>query len=367
MRNCFAGWVVTFLLTGSAWATVDGARQYLKHPDAWFAGEEAKRITANILSYQSDFGGWPKNVDTTVALFSGDRKELKPTFDNSATMDELRFLARRYNATKDDTCRQAFVKGLKYILTAQYPTGGWPQFYPPSKMYHRHITFNDDAMVRVMEFLRETYSSGCYEFVEAADRAAARTAFDRGVQCILKCQIKVNGQLTAWCAQHDELDYSPRPGRKYELVSISGSESVGIVRLLMSLDQPSPEIVQAVDSAVAWFETAKIKGIKVDVVEDKNSPKGKDRRIVQDPAAPPLWARFYEIGTNLPIFCDRDSVAKHQLSEIGYERRNGYRWLADWPQKLLESEYPEWKRKLSVGDKPSPAPVSASIPAPTGP
>ena len=37
-----------------------------------------------------------------------------------------------------------------------------------------------------------------------------------------------------------------------------------------------------------------------------------------------MWARFYEIGTNRPIFSDRDGFAKHDLSEIGYERRNGY-------------------------------------------
>ena len=42
--------------------------------------------------------------------------------------------------------------------------------------------------------------------------------------------------MTAWCAQHDEKDYRPRPGRTYELASLSGAESVGVVRLLMSLE-----------------------------------------------------------------------------------------------------------------------------------
>ena len=335
------------LLAGNAWSA-DAARQFVKKPDAWFAGAEAKRVTANILSWQSDLGGWPKNEDTTVKPFQGNRKDIKPTFDNGATMDELRFLARRYNATKDETCRLAFAKGLKYIIQAQYPTGGWPQFYPPSKQYHRHITFNDDAMVRLMQFLREVYSSDLYAFVDAGDKTAARQAFDRGVQCILKCQIKVKGQLTAWCAQHDELDYGPRPARKFEPASLSGAESVGIVRLLMSLDNPSPEIIASIEAAVAWLETVKLKGIKVVGEEDKNAPKGKDRRVVQDAAAPPLWARFYEIGTNRPMFCDRDGVVKYQLSEIGYERRNGYSWLNSWPQNLLEKEYPQWKRKQAA-------------------
>jgi PelA/Pel-15E family pectate lyase len=323
-------------------------RQYLKKPDAWFAGDEAGRVAANILSYQADLGGWPKNIDTTATPFTGDRKELKPTFDNDATTDELRFLARVYTATKKERYRAAFEKGLDYILKAQYPSGGWPQFFPPPKSYHRHITFNDNAMVRVMEFLREVHGSDVYSFEDAGRRLAARQAFDRGVECILKCQIKVGDKLTAWCAQHDAKDYSPRPGRSYELVSLSGSESVGIVRLLMSLEKPSADVVKAVEGAVAWFESAKIPGIRVEVRKDPKSPTSKDRVVVNDVSAPPMWARFSEIGTNRPIFSDRDGIAKHNLADIGYERRNGYAWLGHWPQRLLEKEYPAWKQKQAA-------------------
>jgi PelA/Pel-15E family pectate lyase len=118
------------------------------------------------------------------------------------------------------------------------------------------------------------------------------------------------------------------------------------MRLLMSLNRPSAEVIQAVESAVAWFEAAKLKGIKVVIVEDTNSPKGTDKRVVEDASAPPIWARFYEIGTNLPIFCDRDGVPKRKLSDIGYERRNGYSWLTYGPESLLAKEYPAWKKKL---------------------
>src|SRR5262245_9374732 len=88
---------------------------YLKKPDDWFAKPEAKRIADAILSHQSDLGGWPKNTVTTVP-FTGERKDLKPTFDNGATTDELRFLARVHRATKDDRYRKAFEKGLDYVL-----------------------------------------------------------------------------------------------------------------------------------------------------------------------------------------------------------------------------------------------------------
>ncbi|MGE5608892.1 MAG: pectate lyase [Bacillota bacterium] len=337
--------------TSFARSTAEG---YLKRPDDWYRTPEAACVAANILSYQSPLGGWPKNTDTTSSPYPGDPAKLSPTFDNGATTDELRFLAKAYQVTHEDRYQQAFLKGLDYILKAQYPSGGWPQFYPPSQQYHRHITFNDRTIVRLMELLREVAGSDSYSFVDSRRRVAAREAFDRGVQCILKCQIKVNGKLTAWCAQHDENDYVPRSGRAYELVSVSGAESVDIVRLLMSLENPSPEVVHAIDAAVAWFESAKLQGIKVVDKGDPKAPKGKDKVVVEDPAAAPMWARFYEIGSNRPIFCDRDGVPKHNLAEIGYERRNGYAWLGYWPQELLAKDYPAWKARIVSEARTSP-------------
>jgi PelA/Pel-15E family pectate lyase len=342
-----AGLLLT--ISGSPVNAKNLARSYLENSNQWFAGVEAKRIATNILSYQSDLGGWPKNTDTTSAPFNGNRqKELQPTFDNSATTDELRFLARFFNATKDERSRQAFEKGCDYILKAQYPSGGWPQFYPPPNTYPRRITFNDDAMVRLMEFLRETYSSNVYDFLASVPRQSMRTAFKHGVTCILKCQIKVDGKLTVWCAQHDEEDYSPRIGRSYELPSLSGAESVRIVRLLMSLDDPSPQVIKSIESAAAWFESAELKGIRLILEKSDQTPKGTNKVVVQDPTAPPLWARFYEIGSNRPLFVDRDGVPKYKLADIGYERRNGYAWFGDWPQRLLAEDYPAWTKKWAA-------------------
>ena len=337
--------IAACMLAGFAHAQ-KGPAGFLKREDVWFGGPEAKRVAANILSHQSDLGGWPKNVDTTVASTG---MIDSPTFDNGATVQELRFLGRMHRATRDASYSQAFERGLDYILKAQYPTGGWPQSYPPDGKYRGHITFNDNAMVNVMQFIREVATDDRFAFVTADRRAEALKGFDRGIQCILKCQIKVDGKPTAWCAQHDAVDYSPRPARAFELVSISGSESVGIVRLLMRLDHPDAATVASVEGAVAWFESAKLKGHKLVEVPDENSSGGTDLRVVEVPDAAPLWARFYEIGSNRPFFCDRDGKVKYQLSEIGYERRNGYSWFGNWPHKLLEKEYPRWREtKLKV-------------------
>jgi pectate lyase len=325
-------------------AAATPVERYLNKPAEWYRGEEAARIAANVLSHQSPEGSWPKNTDTTRP-YTGDPAQLKGTFDNGATTGELRFLARMHVETKDDRYGRAFLKGLDHVLKAQYPTGGWPQFHPPPKTYHRHVTFNDNAMVRLMNFMRDVATRKEFAFVVADRRRDAKDAFDRGIDCILKCQVKVDGILTAWCAQHDQVDFSPRVGRTYELASLSGAESVGVVRLLMSLDDPSPEVVRAVEGAVAWFEAAKVEGTRVVMVRDEQSPTGRNKVVVNDPEAPPLWARFYEIGTKRPMFADRDGVKKYALAEIGYERRNGYAWYGYWPQPLLEEEYPAWKKK----------------------
>lgn len=319
-------------------------RRYLNETDAWYASDEARRIAENVLSHQSEWGGWPKNIDTTEP-FEGDRASIQPTFDNGATADEMRFLMRFYNATGDERVLQAFLRGLDHILEAQYPSGGWPQRYPVGDSYHRHITFNDQAMTRLMEFLREVAQSEVYDSLDRQRREAAMDAFERGVECVLRCQIEVDGRLTAWCAQHDEVDLSPRPGRSYELESISGAESVGVVRLLMSLDDPSLEVRRAIHAAVAWFESVKLEGIRLETREVPDAPRGRDRFVVEDPDAPPMWARFYKIETFRPLFVDRDGVPMYRLEDIGHERRNGYAWLGRWPSTLIERDYPEWKAK----------------------
>lgn len=337
--------LVVLMLCGSAHAVYTSARQLLTKSDEWYKSDEAAKHAVSILSYQSPLGGFPKNIDTGGEPYKGDPNELQPTFDNSATTDELRYLARMYNATSDEKYKQSFLKGLDYILKAQYPNGGWPQSYPPGHVnYDKYITFNDGAMARLMFFLKEVAEDKkTYGFIDDTQRKACLDAWDRGVDCILKCQIKVDGKLTAWCAQHDEQDFSPRPARTFEPVSLSGCETVGIVHVLMHVDHPSPEIVRAVDAAVAWLDSVKIPGIKVEDRPQQDTPRGFERFVVEDPSAPPMWARFYEIGTNKPIFSGRDSVIKYKLSEIEIERRTGYQWLKYWPKNLIEKEYPEWK------------------------
>jgi hypothetical protein len=111
----------------------------------------------------------------------------------------------------------------------------------------------------------------------------------------------------------------------------------------MSIEDPSPEVVAAIEGAVAWFEEAKLTGIRVDRIEDDSLPAGYDLVVVEDETAPPLWARFYDIETSKAIYPDRDGSVYESMNDLSYERRTGYRYITDKPTSMLYEEYPAWK------------------------
>ncbi len=328
----------------------------LRQEQAWYSGNEAIRIADYLLLYQFSSGGWPKNIDMVRVLTPAQKNELAvqkladdATIDNSATYTQLRYLAKVYTSTKLERFRESFLRGFDYLIKAQYANGGWPQFYPLRRGYYSHITFNDNAMSGVLEILRDiTNGKPEFLFVDNKRKEAARRSMEGGISCILKCQVRLDGQLTAWCAQHDERTFEPEQARSYELPSLSGMESVDIVEFLMGVENPSKEIIQSVQSAVAWFNQARITGIRVVLKNDADAPNGKNHVVVQDSKAPPMWARFYQIRTNKPFYCSRDGVMRDSLSQIYSERRNHYVWLGYWPENLMTKEYPMWVTKYHL-------------------
>jgi PelA/Pel-15E family pectate lyase len=324
---------------GVLWSAVN------KQPAAWYGSAAALELAANVVYYQNADGGWPKNIDMTTRAAPLDRS----TIDNNATTTQLTFLARVVTASGDATALQAFLGGVDYLLAAQYPNGGWPQYYPEAKGYQSHITFNDGATVHVLTLLREIGKRAApYAFVDQARATSAAAAVAKGIDCILACQIVEGGAKTGWCAQHDEVTLAPALARTYELPSLSGLEGAGLLELLMTVDPPTPAIVEAVQSGIRWFKAARLTGISVKRVADATQPSGADVVVVPDATAPPLWARFYELGTHRPFFCDRDGVPKYSLAEIGNERRTGYDWYTDEPTNTF-TVYRSWQPRWAPG------------------
>ncbi|WP_281226237.1 pectate lyase [Flavobacterium aquiphilum] len=321
---------------------------------SWFATNEAKEVAENVLLYQRNIGGWPKNIQMQNPLTPAEKQKLialkadtkEVTTDNGATCQEMLFLSKMYAQVPDERYKNAFLAGVDYLLKAQYENGGWPQFYPLKKGYYTHITYNDNSMANIMNVLKEVAEKTDYYSIKAPDATAekAQKAFNKGIDCILKTQYKQNGVLTAWCAQHDEVTLLPANARAFELASLSGQESAKLVLLLMSVKNPSPEIITAVNSAVAWFEKTKITDLREERVPVPNS-KIMEKVMVKDPNASPLWARFMELSDNTPFFCDRDGIKKATLAEIGQERRVGYSWYTNQPKEVLK-KYENWKKKI---------------------
>ena len=289
-------------------------------------------------------GGWSKDMEeqyrqpwdgtsprSTVFSVDGRRLELA-TIDNDATTNEMLFLAHMYRVTGKPAYRDAVRRALDMLLAMQYPSGGWPQVFPARGNYSDYVTFNDDAMVRVMSVLTLA-ADRAYPFdtdvVTPALEQSIRRALERGVDFIVKSQIRVDGVLTAWCAQHDPVTYEPREGRPYEHPSISGSESVGVVAYLMTLPSPAPEVQQAIEAALAWFERAAVR----DTAYVRRDPK--EQYFYHQPGSV-IWYRFYDLRTQEPIFSGRDGVIKRDIREIEKERREGYAWATAKPRALLE-------------------------------
>ena len=143
---------------------------------------------------------------------------------------EIRILAAAFDQSGNDKYRKAALRGIQFLIDAQYENGGWPQYYPLTSGYHLHITYNDGAMIGVMELFRDIVQrEDEFEFVSGEFRHDCERALAKGLDCILKTQVRLNGRLTVWCAQHDRETLKPAKARSCELTSLSGHESVGIV------------------------------------------------------------------------------------------------------------------------------------------
>lgn len=345
----------------------------LKKDDAYYAGDEAQRIANNIVSFQIANGGWNKNIDMKAShreagqaygpdnsnRFSapGDFDKARDeswhymgTLDNDATTTEIAFLARvqrNYPGKDGDGYRESARRGIEYLLRAQFPNGGWPQVWPLEGGYHDAITYNDDAVTDAAELLsRVARADADYAFVKAGVRNRAREAVQRALQCILQTHVRLNGKRTIWAQQHDALTMEPAAARNFEPIALSTGESAHLLLYLMDVARPTQGVREAIEAGVAWLRTHEVRGIKV--VGGRGVPGG--RRAVADPSAGPLWARYYSLDAQTPIFGDRDKTIHDNMNELSEERRNGYGWYNAEGERVFE-RYEIWRKAYAAGGR----------------
>jgi PelA/Pel-15E family pectate lyase len=324
---------------------------------------EITNIADNMLLFQKNNGGWPKNYDFFAILtpeqariVKAGKSETNTTFDNGNTYTQIAALAIAYQATKAEKYKTGCLKGLSFVLKSQYKNGGWPQFYPIEKdNYSSHITYNDDAMLGIMQLLKDILDGKPqYDIVDNSLRIKLQVAYKKGLECILKTQITDNGKPTAWCQQYDENTLQPGWARKFEPPCICNKESSGLVLFLMSIDHPDKSIINSVQNAVSWFVESIIHNTRVKTIPAprKLTPykvSVSDKVVVIDSTAPAIWTRYYELKTHRPMFCNRDSKVVYSLAEVARERRDGYGWYNYEPQRVLD-KYPAWQKKWAANN-----------------
>lgn len=312
---------------------------YKQTDDEWNRTWEAERVADNMISHQSEYGGWPKNRNYYLNAHQGEKfgSSWEAAFDNDATVKEMRFLAKVYDATGKKRFKDSFLRGLDFIFQAQYPSGGWPQRYPHGGDYGDYITFNDNAMGNILGILKDIVTEpGSFAFIEDGRRAQAKRAYDTGLECLLKCQVVVDGRYTLWGAQHDPVTLEIKPARRWEPAALGSRASSRLVRhFLMGIEDPSPEVVAAIEGAVDFYKKYVLHF------------RYENGDTVEDPSAKPMWARFYEPDTGRPVFSSGHKFGEikrvHSYNEMPRDQRGGYSWFHNEGSRVFEA-YEEWKK-----------------------
>jgi len=320
---------------------------------AWYAGDEAARLADAIISFQTPSGGWSKHtgyskgprqpgMQWTSQSDPGKPPHYQATFDNAATVHEIEFLATIWEATNRDDCRDAALRGFDFILAAQFPNGGWPQVYPLEGGYHDNITFNDNAMTNVLQLLQAAVDDDRrYAFIDDERKRRLTDAFDRGVACVVEAQVVVDGRKTVWCAQHDPLTLEPTQARAFEPASLSGVESAHLIKFLMGISKPSPEVIASIEAGLAWLEDAQVKGLA------KVKRDGRTIYVVDASSNDAYWARFYDLATGKPMFPGKDGVVYQSFEEMAAANdKLGYDYYSTQPGSIVRNGQKKWRKRL---------------------
>jgi hypothetical protein len=264
---------------------------------------------------------WAYRADRTVAVGVREARRNVSIYDDDNTQSVIRFLVRFCVAAasrpdpRDTEIAEARDYALRKLVEAQYPNGAWPQRwaetphdperfpvvqaslpedYPrtyPQTPYYGHYTLNDATHRDCVSTLLEAHRlTGVADYREAARR---------GADFLLLAQLPA--PQPAWAQQYDAA-MQPAWARAFEPPAVCTSESGGVLALLLEMysEFGDTRYLDAAKAALPWFERVRL---------------GPDR-----------WARLYEIGTDRPIYGDRDGRIHYSLETISEERRTGYSW-----------------------------------------
>ncbi|MGB9604781.1 MAG: pectate lyase [Bryobacteraceae bacterium] len=254
----------------------------------------------------------------------GEDKRGLTNLDDNVTQGALRVLMRVDRALNfsDPKIGEAVRYALDKLLAAQYPIGAWPQrfrrppdfsrypvkraSYPddwpriwPGPNYQDAYTFNDNAICDVIDMLLEAariYRDHRY-----------RAAAEKGGQFILLAQMP--DPQPAWAQQYDA-EMHPAWARVFEPPAVTGGESQGVLRMLLTLYRETGDrrYLEPVPRALDYFKRSEV----------PRGPQAVFRRIPEGP----ILARFYELKTNRPLYITKGT--RLQAAGLGSRMVDGY-------------------------------------------
>jgi len=277
--------------------------------------DAAKGAAEALVWGQLASGGWDYRIDFDPALskrwyFRRDKEKGEPekarrnysVFDDNTTQSALRFLMEIDTVTKKQAPFHDAVRyGLDLMLKSQFPNGAWPQVYPLApRGYSRYYTFNDGAIndcIAVMLEAYRIYKDGSY--LKSAKR---------GGDFIIASQLPQ--PQSGWAQQYDH-DVKPAPARWFEPAACCSAVTIRNIRTLIGLflETSEEKYLKPIPAALEWLERSKL----------------RER----------VWARFYELETNRPIYVTADQRTVYEQINL----RPHYSWFGDYGEKEVMELY----------------------------
>ena len=283
-----------------------------------------------IVALQNEDGGFqvlPDNYEMSQKETGlGSMKDVSSVY-NGATTSELKYLAKYITANKpeDSKYQDAFVKGIKYLLTTQHDNGGWSMNPGSGSGFNANIEVGNKAMTKVLTLLSDIAILNNQDYVfarKAMNVDEIKSAVEKGNDFIVKSQISNNNKKSGWATQYDKSG-NVTMGHTYERESVSSYTTKDVIDYLMTIHNPSQDIKDAVESAYSWLKDVKIADKEQKVVKDTSMNNGFDVYLVDGSGT---WASNYVYDkandSYRPLYSDVDPTRADQKYVNVYELYN---------------------------------------------
>lgn len=283
-----------------------------------------------IVALQNEDGGFqvlPDNYEMSQKETGlGSMKDVSSVY-NGATTSELKYLAKYITANKpeDSKYQDAFVKGIKYLLTTQHDNGGWSMNPGSGSGFNANIEVGNKAMTEVLTLLSDIAILNNQDYVfarKAMNVDEIKSAVEKGNDFIVKSQISNNNKKSGWATQYDKSG-NVTMGHTYERESVSSYTTKDVIDYLMTIHNPSQDIKDVVESAYSWLKDVKIADKEQKVVKDTSMNNGFDVYLIDGSGT---WASnyVYDKATDSyrPLYSDVDPTRADQKYVNVYELYN---------------------------------------------